>query len=312
LSFALFLLATACSNRGEIICLPEYMPKEELQISFDVQEYPQEEVQPETHRTSTHVQELPENEMITRIRTTTFENFIFDTIHFYHTVELANVFEPGMYKFTITQEINDANRPFHFHFYGEKGFNEDIFWSEYTHTFTIRITDYDGNFIQQIENIPTLPSMGGHHISFGDFNFDGFLDMTIKRHAGGVRGGAPHYIWIWNEYMNEFIFNAELSEISYGRNLEINTETQQVMAWFSSVTGWNYIFFEFIESTPTAVSTLEWIHFDPFEWAAVHLDIDPPKGYTTVLIRQNLMTGEVDMWYEIWRYVEIRSLFINL
>jgi len=308
-----FVTACSSSSIGEIIYLPEHMPEEESQIPLEVHEpelidgyEPLEEPQPETHRHFTHIAELPDNERISQIETTIIKNLISETSRFYHFVEFVDVFELGAFEFTIIQEINDTNRPFIFHFYGERVYvceyvSEDGFFDENSDILNIRITDYDGNIIQWIESIPLIiPWMGYLHISFEDFNFDGFLDMTIIKHAGGVRGGAPHHIWLWNDDMNEFTFNEELSELSHGRNLEVNTETRQVMAWFSSVTGRNYIFLEFIEGTPTPVSTLEWIHFHHSPWAAEHLDIDPPEGYTTVLIRRDLITGEEEIWYEIW------------
>lgn len=305
-----FLLATACGSSDEIFYLPEYVPTEESQIALEVHEselvdnyeLPEEQQEePETHRTFSHIEELHDNEKISQIRTITVENLTFNTLRFYHTADFVDIFELGVYEFTIVQEINDTNRPFNFHFRGERVYVcEDGFFGTPTDILEIRITDYDGNFIQQIEGIPIIPWMESLHISFEDYNFDGFLDMTIIKHAGGVRGGAPHHIWFWNEYMNKFIFNEKLSELSHGRNLEINMDTRQVMAWFSSVTGRDYIFLEFIEGTPTAVGTLEWIHFDFHEWAIEHLDIDPPEGYTTVLIRRDLITGEEEIWYEIW------------
>jgi hypothetical protein len=308
LLFLVSLLATACNRRDENISLPEHTPEEESQIPFEAYEPecivnlepPEEEQQIETYRTF-RIEELPDNEIISQIRTTTDEDMISDTARFFHAVEFIDVFELGAYEFTIIQEINNRNCPFNFHFYGERIYVcDDGFFGEDTDILAIRITDYDGNFIQQIEGISLVQYSGSLHISFEDFNFDGFLDMTIMKYPGGVRGGAPHHIWLWNDEINEFIFNEELSEISHGRNLEINTETRQVMAWSSSVAGRNYIFLEFIEGTPTAVSTLEWIHFDYFEWAAEHLDIDPPEGYTTVLIRRDLITDEEEMWYEMW------------
>ena len=280
----------------ENLCLPE------MNDNLELSKYSQEEQQPpETHRTFTRIEELYNSEKIAQIRTTTVENLLFDTTRFLHTVEFVDVFELGEYEFTIVQEINDPNRPFTFHFSDERvcAYASGFLYG-FSDMLSIYITDYDGNFIQHIEGIPFIPWMGSLHISFEDFNFDGFLDMTIIEHAGGVRGGAPHHIWIWNNDMSKFIFSDELSEISRGRNLEINVGTKQVMAWFSSVTGRNYIFLEFIEGVPTPVSTLEWIHFYYFEWAAEHLDIDPPEGYTTVLIRNDLITGEEEIWYEIW------------
>jgi len=264
---------------------------------------PMEEPQPETHRFSTHIQELPENERVSKIRTHITENLIFDTTRFYYTVEFLQPFELGEYEFTITQEIKDINLPINLHFYGERVYvSENGFMDvdEYSDVLDIHITDYDGNYIQQIESIPFTPWALALYLSFEDFNFDGFLDMTIMETAGGVRGGAPHYIWLWNDDTNEFTFNEELSELSFGRNIEVNMDTRQVEAWFSSVVGRNYIFLEFIEDAFTPVSTLEWIHFVSYPEEAEHLDIDPPEGYTTVLIRKDLITGEEELWFEKW------------
>jgi len=311
LLFVVSSLTTACTGSDEHIYMQEFIPKVESQFTVGLHETEvidkcdpeeqQEEPQLETHKISTHVEELHDNEKIVQIRTTIKENFITDTTSFFHTIEFEYIFELGAYEFIITQEINDANRPFIFHFFGECIYVcEDGFYGEASDVLALRITDYDGNLIQRIDGISFFPWMGALHISFEDFNFDGFLDMTIIKHAGGVRGGAPHHIWLWDEEINEFIFNKELSELSHGRNLEVNYETHQVMAWQSSAAGGNYIILEYIEGTPTEVSTLEWIHFDFNEWAIEHLNIEPPEGYTTVLIRRNLTTGEEELWYEVW------------
>jgi len=299
----ILLPLVSCSGEGETVYFDnaEYEPNiaEKEKTIFEM---PLEEPQLETRRQFTHIEKLLGNEKISQVRTTTIENLISGTSRFFHTVDFVDVFELGAYEFTIIQEINDTNRPFIFHFYGERVYVcEDGFLGEDSDILNICITDYDGNIIQLIEGISVIPWRERLHISFEDFDFDGFLDMTIMKHAGGVRGGAPHYIWLWNEEMNMFIFTEELSELSHGRNLEVNTETRQVMAWFSSVLGRNYIFLEFIEDTPTAVSTLEWIHFHHSPWAVEYLDIDPPKGYTTVLIRRNLITDEEEIWYEVWQ-----------
>jgi hypothetical protein len=78
---------------------------------------------------------------------------------------------------------------------------------------TIIVSDENGNIIQEIDGITQgvfrhlsvspVFRLYRLELEFADYNFDGYLDMRLP-----VYEGAPQYhYWLWNNEINQFIYN---------------------------------------------------------------------------------------------------------
>ena len=234
---------------------------------------------------------------IVQISTNVNRNLISDTERVFYFISVDEDEELDVFAFTLAQDI--AGGTFYFQFVGERLENKGGIGDFVTHMMSIEITDSSG-LVQRIEEVE-IGVWGSISTSFEDLNFDGYLDMVIHKHPGGNRwAGAEHY-WLWDAATRQFVYNAQLSELSAdGLNVDANPNTQQVEAWVSSAAGRSYTFYDWDGDELVAVSTLMWVHQHAMHWAWDDPDIDFPEEYTTVLVRRDLISGEEEMWFEYW------------
>ena len=232
---------------------------------------------------------------------TIFRNFITGETRFSHYFGTADTEEADFYDFIITQKINDAYLPFSFHFFAEK-IERVVCYSPLVGMplFDIRITDFDGNFIQQIDGVAIGRPFGRFRIYFYDFNFDGYYDMIIHQSQGGNRWFGLFRFWQWDNEKNQFVVNDVLNEHNgeLWNNIQVDFEQQRILSWSSSAAGRHITYLEIIDGVLTPISTFEWIHFDALAWR--YPDFIPPEGYILKLIRRDLIAGEEEIWFENW------------
>lgn len=71
-----------------------------------------------------------------------------------------------------------------------------------------------------------------------DWNFDGYLDISLWKSEGGTSLNAPHYYWLWDNQKNKYVENNDLEDISETTYLEIKDEEQELFASIREPTGY--------------------------------------------------------------------------
>lgn len=73
-------------------------------------------------------------------------------------------------------------------------------------------------------NITTYP----YGFSFDDWNFDGYLDISLWSFEGGTMGNSPHYYWLWDKDKNTYIENTQLGGLSDEHYVEIDEKNSLI------------------------------------------------------------------------------------
>lgn len=127
--------------------------------------------------------------------------------------------------FTFIQSISNTLVPFTFRISGER------FERGALQVSNIYVSDTDGVFIQKIE-VDARPRDASednrYGLEFGDYNTDGFLDMTIRRYPGEGGNDRTNYYWLWNNEAHQFVYSWELSEVVTEENLIDFTVIQSI------------------------------------------------------------------------------------
>jgi rhodanese-related sulfurtransferase len=100
---------------------------------------------------------------------------------------------------------------------------------------TINIKDDRGAAIQEIVDLETeTPNIEGNDYGFSlaDWNFDGYLDMSLWQYPGGSMGNNPTYFWLWDQEQGEFIENTKLQEMSDYSHVSISDQNRQIESYF--------------------------------------------------------------------------------
>ena len=97
-------------------------------------------------------------------------------------------------------------------------------WSEHGYEAVITVMREDGEITQLIDGI-----VGSYNLSWGwvgidpenplnfhlaDYNGDGCLDMGLRWHPGGSMRNDPHFFWLWDADIRQFVRNEELETLS--------------------------------------------------------------------------------------------------
>ena len=86
---------------------------------------------------------------------------------------------------------------------------------------------------QQIILLPFKANLS--ELEFKDWNFDGFLDVSVKDKASSGSGGDVHMVWLFDETLDSFTLWEDVS----GR-LSINVDTKRKLIIGGYREGWNF------------------------------------------------------------------------
>ena len=134
-----------------------------------------------------------------------------------------------MIDFSFTQTINSELAPFTFRILGERVNPPRVRIN------SIHISDTDGEIIQKIDGIGVwndwprnISAHNRYGLEFGDFNSDGYLDMSMRRFSGAGWHGRTHFYWLWDSEAGQFVYCWKLSEAVTEENLIDFTLTQSI------------------------------------------------------------------------------------
>ena len=125
---------------------------------------------------------------------------------------------------TFIEKTNNPNNPMvaHLDMWWVEGVSHtNRWWGSYDATITIK-TVY-GELIQKITKIKTSPISqkfisinyeNPFNFHFSDYNANGFLDMGLRIGTGGSIRNDPHWFWLWDDEISQFIRNYELGKWS--------------------------------------------------------------------------------------------------
>jgi rhodanese-related sulfurtransferase len=89
-----------------------------------------------------------------------------------------------------------------------------VLWNTYRSIHTISIKNTEGMMLQVINDLDTMNEHARENNMFGltfqDWNFDGYLDISLKQYLGGTSGNRPEYYWLWDTSIEQFMLNDDL------------------------------------------------------------------------------------------------------
>jgi len=190
--------------------------------------------------------------------------------------------------FTTTMRIHENMPEFTFHRivgdYAEHPWYEIPFPREVT----IIIEDEDGNLIQEITGLTQSGMRLENKITFDDYNFDGYLDMHLRRWQDGAGGLLAYpYYWLWNPKVSQFVLHEQLIEIGTAGYARAVPETRQFAAWSHFADAAFEAFYEYHNGEFILVAHDEWLMWNDSETGQRHREVtrtDARTGEITVEI----------------------------
>jgi len=157
---------------------------------------------------------------------------------------------------------------------------------------TIEIYDEEENLIQRIDDLITFTYMNSssdYGLSIVDWNFDGYMDITLFEMDGGTMGNMPSYYWLWDDNRSAYIYNDLLSDMSQTGDLWTEEESQEVVSTYYDQ-GYHSTYYKWVGERlePTWMEGHEWVN-DPD---------NPEKPYTAYLVKS---IYKDDAWIEVER-----------
>jgi rhodanese-related sulfurtransferase len=145
----------------------------------------------------------------------------------------------------IERQIHDALPMFIFTLAGTVERCKYYGVNEYTNVHSITITCENDSFRQEIVGLNTQTPAHSRNVympkppataetlyglSFDDWNFDGYTDISLWRYRGGSAENSPSYYWLWDNEVGQFVANEELEALSWETTLWANEESNQVIS----------------------------------------------------------------------------------
>ena len=136
-------------------------------------------------------------------------------------------------------------------------------------------------------------------LHFGDYNFDGYLDIALNIRQGGNRDRGDFYYWLWDNSLEQFVFNEQLSlQMRNNGSIVIHQERQLVVSWFSHVGGRHHTYYKYEDGIFTPVEIYFWELYNerspPENW-------NPPDGEFNVRFTlKDLAGGTQEIYYGYW------------
>ena len=168
--------------------------------------------------------------------------------------------------FIVVESIGSNMPPFAFRVIGE-------ITDGYVKISEIIITDDTNTLIQRLDGlrakISTQPFFPQNWVSkennwgfsLRDYNFDGYLDMSLMMLEGGSSRNSPSYFWLWDAEIEQFVKNHQLMEMSSWSQIGANPRIQRIVTFSRSGMG-NYYdgFYKYVdgEFVPTAMFARNW------------------------------------------------------
>ena len=80
---------------------------------------------------------------------------------------------------------------------------------------------------------------------FEDYNFDGYVDMSLWKHQGGTSTNEPRFYWLFDIDTMQFVSNSQLEDISYSSWIGIDNELKQISGNSRNRDGYVIWYYEF-------------------------------------------------------------------
>ena len=209
--------------------------------------------------------------------------------------------------YTVTRTINSEIPEFEFKLEGarvEKTYlsssQSDYYYSQAdTEISTLTVSSKDGSFKQEFTNLSTCTSSSEsdmYGLSFDDWNFDGYLDVSLWQYIGGSMGNAPTYYWLWDNDVGMFVANTELGEISESSTVYRDVANKQVKSFTNfGCGGYGEGYYEYINGNYVTVKLKEQLY-------------EPVKGdetqYHYHIIIQELVDGDLKITEDCYEDIQ--------
>jgi len=156
--------------------------------------------------------------------------------------------------FAIKQKINEQLPEFVFHITGEKRIEYEFTADkrryrirEETNIDNITVMDND-TIIQEFDNLGTrnfTSEKEQYGFRLDDWNFDGFLDISLRSFPGGSMRNEPSYYWLWDSNFGKFVENKQLEKLSDFSGLMVDQEIKQVTGYTREGGGYSIVYYEY-------------------------------------------------------------------
>jgi len=114
-------------------------------------------------------------------------------------------------------------------------------------------------------SVPTFyrDTMG---LDFEDYNFDGYIDMSLLKHQGGTSGNMPRFYWLWDNDTEQYVSNSQLEELSDVSWIGVEREKKQITSNVRYNIGYETWYYEYISGEYVVVKSEE-SRLDDSEWS---------------------------------------------
>jgi len=137
------------------------------------------------------------------------------------------------FSYSVTNIINSKVGELEFRIEGEINKTGSLGYDEIIEISKLTVLHKNGRVKQEFPGLNTITTIGENDmygLSFDDWNFDGYLDISLFKYPGGTMMNRPHYYWLWDITAGEFVENTELQELSEYSFLEADYENNQVIS----------------------------------------------------------------------------------
>ena len=152
--------------------------------------------------------------------------------------------------YSVIMRINENMPELIFRIEGVHTLNPDR--ADETNITKLTIYNENGSIKQEFHDLDTATWTGNepYGLVFDDFNFDGYLDISLWRFQGGTIMNFPSYYWLWNDETGEFIRNDELEAISAEAMIGTDSDDELLTA-FTRHGAWGHtiVYYRFIENS---------------------------------------------------------------
>ena len=160
---------------------------------------------------------------------------------------------------------------------------------------SICITTEDGKCIQELANLNTSihTFYENFGVSFDDWNFDGYLDISLPNNIGGGNSD-PHLYWLWDNSTGKFVKNTELEEMSDYSNVSIDIDNCLVESATGRMGVYETKYYKYENRNYILVKqiNIEWVEFSDEE-------------YTEHVVVQELINGKMRITQDYYETKQI-------